>query len=261
MSAKRCKARRFSGFTLIEILVVISLISLLISILLPALQHARESARQVACASNERQTVLATLLYVHDSQGRFPLLCGPMGGSGPWVPTLIGPYLGNFDVLKCSSFVPAKCPMSIGYNWQLGPCDGNDFLARNQNPNPGYGTDKAGISYSLAEITSPTRVIVWGDAEGEKDPAFFENPNIWNPPEITYVTPPIWAWGAAPYALPAFGRHTGGMNVACADGHAAYVPGAYEYAADLGWHNGWLDWPERALTFYPRGPAGMYPFE
>ncbi|MFW6039435.1 MAG: prepilin-type N-terminal cleavage/methylation domain-containing protein, partial [bacterium] len=39
------------GFTLVELLVVISIIALLIALLLPALAAARESARRTACAS------------------------------------------------------------------------------------------------------------------------------------------------------------------------------------------------------------------
>lgn len=44
-----------SGFSLIELLVVVSIISLLMAMLLPALNSARESSRQTVCASNLRQ--------------------------------------------------------------------------------------------------------------------------------------------------------------------------------------------------------------
>jgi prepilin-type N-terminal cleavage/methylation domain-containing protein/prepilin-type processing-associated H-X9-DG protein len=52
-----------SGFTLVELLVVIAVIGILISMLLPAVQSARESARRLVCSSNIRQLALAVLNY------------------------------------------------------------------------------------------------------------------------------------------------------------------------------------------------------
>lgn len=61
--------QRSRGFTVIELLVVFSIIGILISLLFPAVQNARESARRVACQSNLRQLGLAIAQYetVHGS--------------------------------------------------------------------------------------------------------------------------------------------------------------------------------------------------
>ncbi len=65
------------GFTLVELLVVITIIGILVGLLLPAVNSARESARMAQCANNVRQIGLAVSAHLTEFQ------VYPGGGDGP----------------------------------------------------------------------------------------------------------------------------------------------------------------------------------
>jgi prepilin-type N-terminal cleavage/methylation domain-containing protein len=60
------------GFTLVELLVVISIIALLLSILMPALAKTREQARCLVCKTNLRSYGLAGAMYLQAYRDTFP---------------------------------------------------------------------------------------------------------------------------------------------------------------------------------------------
>ncbi len=68
-----CSAAHVStGFTLVELLVVIGIIAVLISILMPALDAANKQARRISCLSNLRQLAQLCVMYSGENKGYFP---------------------------------------------------------------------------------------------------------------------------------------------------------------------------------------------
>ena len=62
------------GFTLIEVLIVITIVALLISLILPGITQAREVARQAICSANLRQVGASFAGYANDNHNQYPIM-------------------------------------------------------------------------------------------------------------------------------------------------------------------------------------------
>jgi len=88
------KAPRNAGFSVIELLIAITIISVLMAFVFPVLQHARERGRQIQCLNNMRQIGVALRLYQNDHKGKYPQ--GAVDATHNWQNALADPALGGF---------------------------------------------------------------------------------------------------------------------------------------------------------------------
>jgi len=115
------------GFTLVEIIVVISITALLIALTLPALQRSRMQTKTVVCSSNIRQLTLALFTYESDNKS-FPFAFDdtpksppPGGWSGDISYDRMGwwwlNYITDFSQKKRKTYL--MCPAKSLNNQQL----------------------------------------------------------------------------------------------------------------------------------------------
>ncbi len=143
------------GFTLVELLVVIAIIALLIGLLLPALARAKELAHTIACASNERQIALATLMWSNEHEGFAPgsAVAGALEYNTPNSPG-IGQYLWGTHqgVVAGSPQEPNNPPGVVGWPW------GASFTNRGQSVlvTRGYLSSPAVFICPSSNVWAPT---------------------------------------------------------------------------------------------------------
>jgi prepilin-type N-terminal cleavage/methylation domain-containing protein/prepilin-type processing-associated H-X9-DG protein len=189
-----------SGFTLIEILVVVAIIGILAAILFPVFARARENSRRAACMSNLKQVALAFQQYLQENDNHYPpppTLSGgvPVGGSSfGWAWTL-KEHVKNEQVFQCPS-VPTK--VSWDNYWMNG-----ELLSKND-----------------ADISRSANVILSGDGDDNQAPDYALGAKN-SPSDCTPNINCLWtAWDANDDSTT---RHLGGANYSFADGHVKFL--------------------------------------
>jgi prepilin-type N-terminal cleavage/methylation domain-containing protein/prepilin-type processing-associated H-X9-DG protein len=104
-------ARR--GFTLVELLVVLGVISVLAGLLLPAVIRAKETGRRTVCLSNLRQIGLGLQMYAQDNNNRLPVMRDVPPPEGqtratnavnrPGPNDVLAPFTGATRLFRCPS--------------------------------------------------------------------------------------------------------------------------------------------------------------
>ena len=166
------------GFTLIEILVVVAIISILAAILFPAFGRARENARRSSCQSNLKQIGLGIMQYSQDYDEQ--MISGQTNGV-LWK-EMLQPYVKSKQIFACPSN-PNKDAMATNFPVSYGPnCDAHGSRAAlgyiNDGPNLSAITAPA-TAITVIEMTANTWdfVITLDSGHNDFDDALYAGHN------------------------------------------------------------------------------------
>ncbi|MDP0495922.1 MAG: type II secretion system protein [Verrucomicrobiota bacterium JB024] len=198
------------GFSLVELLVVISVIGILAALVVGGVYRVREKAEQSACTAKLRQIGMAIQLYSGSKHGELP-------PSGPkkWT-EYIEDYLpsetqygGSIDDIRGHFICPKRYRMSEKYGSTHYAING--FLYSNV-----YGASMSGDArVRMNQITHPERTILAADC------CWNTNANAAYAIMETNLLPG-WSWPAEPGSPHADEHCNGAANILYVDGHVDF---------------------------------------
>ena len=154
------RTARDRGFSLVELVVVMAIITVLAAIMFPMIFTAREAARRRVCMSNLRQIGMALQMYAGDHGGRLPPV--PRGeksaaemdmicvldasesvkarfGIDHTVADVLMPYVGNREIFRCPSYAPPEAPWDECPRWGYVYLADGDHIDWGPRADPNYG--------------------------------------------------------------------------------------------------------------------------
>lgn len=212
-----------AGFTLLELLVVISIIAMLMSILLPSLHRAREAAQRVVCGSNLKQFTMSWTMYAMENDDK---LCS---ADTEWVVNNECHWVGDGPMMPGNQIGGTERAIKRGvlYSYtklvELYECktDGTDMLrsyaiSRTMNGKTcNCEHDNIKPFRTLGEIRRSATKMVFIDTTSQAK--WIEG--SFCPVEDVEALPPKWF---VRYSRNITARHGDGCNLSFADMHCEY---------------------------------------
>jgi len=173
-----------SGFTLVELMIVIAIIAMLAAILFPAFSEAREASRRTSCSSNLKQIGIAFNMYCQDNDGLVP---NRTTNSSTLVTTMAN-YTKNSRLFVCPSQT-----LSCSSTGVYGPVDinGTNFESYGYNANIAAATGLSILQIDTArtELMSeiPGAVDRGYPFNGIGDPRFNPDPRHFSGLNLVFI--------------------------------------------------------------------------
>lgn len=236
MASADYKKWNLRAFTLLELLVVISIIAMLMAVTMPSLNKAREAGKKAVCLSNVKQLTIAWLLYAHNNNDKMCAADTDWNGTQPWDGTLymlgegffwvsdgagfpdnpypgtelsitngiLWPYLEHLDIYKCTSY-HRPFARSYGISHAMG-----SIHEKNGERN----------FHTLSEISMPAKKMVFVDFNPPIRDFDGYIPNVGPGGSIEFINTFSKTWSFM--SREATARHNNGHNLSFADSHVEY---------------------------------------